>query len=174
VAKKVTGRPWICACHRASCRPLVLLPKLQLVHPVPWVKIGVCHSCAAVQDYSCGTLTMRGGMIHGNTGDNGGGVWNTGTFTMYDGKIFDNTAFSGGGVFVGLHGTFNMLHGEIFGNISSGGGGVRNYGTFTMRNGIISRNTAAIRGGISVAATFAHPCNILERSQCTMGGNLRK
>ncbi|MDR1910079.1 MAG: hypothetical protein LBQ35_09235 [Spirochaetaceae bacterium] len=85
------------------------------------------------------TFNMSGGIITGNTGTHGGGVFmnseNNGAsiFTMSGGTISGNIADVGGGVMVN-----NRSLRE------SSGGGIN---TFTMTGGTISGNTAAVIGG---------------------------
>ena len=102
--------------------------------------------------YSWGTIIMTGGNISGNTGKNGGGVYNSkaGTFTMSGGEISGNKATdrSGG---VQNFGTFTLSGGNISGNTASNScGGVynSNSGTFTLKGGTISDNTAKNGGGV--------------------------
>jgi hypothetical protein len=100
-----------------------------------------------------GTLTMKGGTISGNKGEDGGGVnVLSGTFTMSDdAQIHGNNAKNGGGVYVTGSGTFNMKGGTISGNTTTtnSGGGVYviGSGTFNMNDGTISGNTTANSGG---------------------------
>ncbi|MDR2028856.1 MAG: hypothetical protein LBP93_04880 [Treponema sp.] len=72
---------------------------------------------------------MRGGKISGNilsgSGNNGGGVYiSGGNFTMKDGIISGNSGIYGGGVYHHGAGAFTMTGGQITGCTASSGGGV--------------------------------------------------
>jgi hypothetical protein len=105
-----------------------------------------------------GSLTMSGGIISGNLGYQGGGVFlfsATATFDMQGGIItgnhastdyFNGAASNGGGVIsVGI---FNQSGGTISNNTAANsGGGVRNQSTYIFTGGTISGNTANVAGG---------------------------
>jgi hypothetical protein len=106
-----------------------------------------------------GTFTMNGGIISGNTSDDGGAggggvlVHSDGTFIMNDGTITGNHAKkkNGGGVWVnGGGGIFTMNGGTISKNhANEQGGGVYIQGKFIMNNGTIIDNTAPTWNGVS-------------------------
>jgi hypothetical protein len=99
--------------------------------------------------FNCGSFTMSGGEISGNSARAGGGVFNTGyEFCMYGGKIFNNTAyFSGGGV-DNYNGIVRLYDGVISGNNAVWGGGIFNvWNSFVMSGGVISDNVASDKGG---------------------------
>ena len=107
--------------------------------------------------WAIGTLTMRGGVIEGNSeGVNIDG----GVFNMYGGIIRNNDATLSGtgssGVAVHSDGTFNMHGGIIEGNIAVNGGGVNVSGgsTFNMHGGAIRNNQAQEGGGVRVGASL--------------------
>jgi len=108
------------------------------------------------------TLTLGGGEISANKAamDGGGGVWiQEGTFEMSDGLISGNSGIRGAGVYVASPGAFNMTGGEISGNTGSGasttyGGGV--YVDTALTNeaeegaGMTMSGTAKITGNTAV------------------------
>jgi hypothetical protein len=104
-----------------------------------------------------GNVTINSGTISGNTGDSGGGIYNSssGKLTINGGTISGNTARSytvsgssntysgeGGGV-CNYYGTFVMTGGTITSNSASRyGSGVYNfYGTMRMSGGTITNNS---------------------------------
>ena len=108
--------------------------------------------------YVDGTFIMEKGVISGNTGYSGGGIYiaENRSCTMNDGTISGNTALhSGGGVYVDNHGTFTLNKGKISGNTATGsaygtngqGGGVKSWGYFYMEGGEIFANKAINYGG---------------------------
>ena len=109
--------------------------------------------------YVCGTFTMSGGKISGNTATgSGGGVWvDGGTFEMTDGTISENNAYIyGGGVFLTNCGEFTMSGGFIDGNNAVTGCGGISVGencTFTMTGGDVVNNASQF-GGVGVFGTF--------------------
>jgi hypothetical protein len=93
---------------------------------------------------------MKGGVISGNTGNNGGGVdLFSSPFTMQGGEISGNTAASGGGVLVRNNNSnntvfrFRIVNGIIYG--SDEAEGVRNTGwgaaLYKMTGGIVEYGT---------------------------------
>ncbi|MDR0443672.1 MAG: fibronectin type III domain-containing protein [Treponema sp.] len=105
---------------------------------------------------SSGTLTLNGGIISGNTANNGGGgMCIFGNAVIHSGKINgneDKSGYGGGGIFVFTNGTLIMHNGTISGNTAARfGGGVYVYSSgassFTMHGGVISGNTSKEGGG---------------------------
>ncbi|MCL2324062.1 MAG: hypothetical protein FWC48_00585 [Actinomycetia bacterium] len=98
---------------------------------------------------SKGSFTMNGGSITGNTGINGGGVYNNGSlFTMNGGTISNNKAGNGGGVVTTGGALFTLNDGTISGNTASGGGGIYSEGgPITINGGEISGNNGGTYGG---------------------------
>jgi len=102
--------------------------------------------------------------ITGNTGQYGGGVYNSGTFILTGGEISGNTADTGSGGGVYNQGIFDMSGGKIIGNEAirlasdpdqtGWGGGICNNSSaanaFTISGGEISRNIASWGGGIMI------------------------
>jgi len=105
-----------------------------------------------------GDFAMDSGEISDNTATYGGGIYMMESLTMKSGVIKGNTgSTSGGGVFID-GGTFAMKDGEISGNtaFTSGGGVYVDDGIFAMNDGKISGNTAyAYGGGVYVTGTDA-------------------
>jgi len=99
--------------------------------------------------FNCGSFSMYGGEISGNTARAGGGVFNTGyEFSIYGGKISNNTAFFSGGGVDNYQGKVSLYDGIISGNKASQGGGVFNvWNSFDMSGGMISDNVADDKGG---------------------------
>jgi len=98
---------------------------------------------------SRGIFIMDGGEIFGNTGANGGGVYNYASpnFTMNNGKIYNNSCIGvggGGGVQITNDGKFTMHDGEIYDNTR---GGIYFQGDFYMNGGKIYGNTTVGCGG---------------------------
>jgi hypothetical protein len=106
---------------------------------------------------SGGTLIMKSGAwLTGNinaqsSGFIGGAVYVGGTFIMEDGIISGNSGNRGGGVYVDANGTFRMEYGTISDNTGTVlGGGVyigQASSQFIMNGGIITRNKATGGGG---------------------------
>jgi hypothetical protein len=93
--------------------------------------------------------------ITGNTGDGGGGIYNSGTLTVTNSTISNNSAESGG-------------------NVESFGGGIYSYGgQATVTDSTISGNVAGIGGGIcnSAGPNDAEPGGALTVSDSTLSGN---
>ena len=125
------------------------------------------------------TCTMEGGIISGNKGGQGGGVYSTGqydgpkgSFTMTGGSITENEATNiGGGVYASN--TFTMTGGSITGNTATNnGGGVYNGGnTFTMSGGSITGNTATNNGGgVHNLSTFTMTSGSITGNTATNNG----
>ncbi len=89
-----------------------------------------------------GKLTLEGGNIVGNDGDNGTGVYaKHGTVVMNGGSICGNVSTDGGGVYIEDHSNFIMNNGEICNNNGASGGGLFVFcSTFTINNGKITKN----------------------------------
>ncbi|MCD7884764.1 MAG: right-handed parallel beta-helix repeat-containing protein [Lachnospiraceae bacterium] len=128
-----------------------------------------------------GTLNIKGGKIHDNTGASyGGGVYAQYTdFHMTGGEIYNNTAPRGGGVYLvesantytggtissvtyGEAATDTITGGKIYNNTSTittdSGGGiyVGNYNKLVMTGGTVTGNTASGQGGgVYVASNYA-------------------
>ena len=101
--------------------------------------VGLSYYGAGVK-VTNGAFNMYGGIISGNTADNGGGVYSNNTFNMYGGVISENTANKGGGLY--NNHTFTMYGGVISENTAKHGGGVYNGYSITMIGGSIINNTA--------------------------------
>ena len=139
----------------------------------------ICNNSASGVEMSAGTLKMTDGLITGNEGGRGGGVYlnssfDQSSFVMNGGEISGNTATgngatgNGGGVFVGSS-EFIMNGGTIRNNSASnkGGGVCLSSGTFIMNNGTISDNTSIESGGgvcLDMGSTF-------EMKDGTISGN---
>jgi uncharacterized repeat protein (TIGR02543 family) len=97
---------------------------------------------------------MAGGTVYGNTGWVVAGVHNFGLFVMKDGIITGNKGSYGGGVFAG-EGRFVMEGGQIVNNEASmSGGGVTVAEYFLMFGGTISGNsTSEYGGGVLIQTT---------------------
>jgi hypothetical protein len=116
-------------------------------------------------DVTCGTFTMNGGTINGNT------VEATSSSSSYSNSV----RAMGGGVYVGYYGKFIMNNGTISNNKAysekypSAGGGVYVYsgdvdwlcGEFTMNGGTISGNTAQSSSIIATSYTYGGGVAIL-------------
>jgi len=91
-------------------------------------------------------VTMHGGEISGNGGNNGAGVmiWKGATFIMKGGKITKHTVKSyGAGVYVSTGGAFKMEGGSISNNTAKGGAGIYlNRSAAVLSGGTVSGNTA--------------------------------
>jgi hypothetical protein len=110
----------------------------------------VCNNIDWGGVLNCGSFSMYGGEISGNTAvGSGGGVYNNGyDFSMYSGKISNNTAVGSGGGVYNLNGKVHLYDGVISGNNAKVGGGVDIfYGSFYMSGGLISGNIAKDKGG---------------------------
>jgi hypothetical protein len=110
----------------------------------------VCNNIASGGVLNCGSFSMYGGEISGNTAiGSGGGVYNNGyDFSMYGGKISNNTASGSGGGVYNWNGKVRLYDGVIYGNNAKIGGGVNIfYGSFYMSGGVISSNSAGDKGG---------------------------
>jgi hypothetical protein len=97
------------------------------------------------------SFIMAGGIIQGNEGSSGGGVYvYEGGFTMSGGFIQGNEGPWGAGVYVAGGGAFEMSGGSIEGNEGTFSGGVHVAGAasvFTMSGGaVIQGNTASGNG----------------------------
>ena len=139
----------------------------------------ICNNSASGVEMSAGTLKMTDGLITGNEGGRGGGVYLNSSFdqlsfVMSGGEISGNTATgngatgNGGGVFVDSS-EFIMNGGTIRNNSASnkGGGVCLSSGTFIMNNGTISDNTSIESGGgvcLDMGSTF-------EMKDGTISGN---
>ena len=80
---------------------------------------------------------------------NGAGITNMGTVTLQDSTVTGNTGVDGGGIFNDFSGTV-ILNGSttVTGNIAANGGGIVNFGTVTMNGGSkVTGNTATSLGG---------------------------
>jgi len=121
---------------------------------------------------SDGNMTMDGGILSGNTANDGGGInLRAGCLVINKGTISGNIASTGGGISIaGRYCDFTMNGGDITYNIANGdsddpeddeglGGGVYAYGSsgtgsagytiyFTMNGGNISNNIARHGGGV--------------------------
>ncbi|MDE7256908.1 MAG: InlB B-repeat-containing protein, partial [Clostridia bacterium] len=97
--------------------------------------------------YECGSFTMEGGTIKGNSADHGGGVDTENNFVLSGSAVIvGNTANLGGGVFV--ENEITMNGGRILSNTAQKtGGGVYNSSAFILNGGTISENTAIENGG---------------------------
>jgi predicted outer membrane repeat protein len=101
---------------------------------------------------STGALDFAGGLISGNRGIYGGGIYGFDCdFTMKGNTVVTgNTADnSGGGIFLS-NGTFEMTNGEILGNTAhNAGGGIYagDYCTILLEGGSISGNQSIKEGG---------------------------
>ena len=98
------------------------------------------------------TFTMYGGIITGNTAENGAGVLVHGHFDALGGKITKNkttTNGKGGGVYVDSSNTVVINGTEISENEAYSGAGVYvdNGGALTLTTGSITANTASHNGG---------------------------
>ena len=92
---------------------------------------------------------MQGGIILGNWGEDGGGIYNYSgsNITISGGTISGNTSHAGGGGVVN-YGIANISGGTIHNNhATTRGGGIWNGGTLTMSGGTIRGNQADIEGG---------------------------
>ena len=85
-----------------------------------------------------GSLTVKGGSIRNNIGNNGGGVWSNGTFVLTGGTIEGNVSGFGAGLYLNS-GTATITGGTIIGN--DGHGVYFTDGTLNMEgNPVISGN----------------------------------
>lgn len=86
--------------------------------------------------------------ISGNTGNDGGGIYNEGTIDLRDAKIAGNRTSKYGGAGVNNKGTATIADCEISGNSSpAAAGGIYNNGdSFSMTGSVISGNSSA-KGG---------------------------
>jgi uncharacterized repeat protein (TIGR01451 family) len=88
---------------------------------------------------------------NGDTGDDGGGIYNAGTLTLNNSTISGNTAEGGdiyedgGGIY--NEGTLTLNSSIISGNTADSGGGISSDGTLTLNNSTISGNTVTFVGG---------------------------
>lgn len=116
-------------------------------------------------EISEGSFNMHGGIITGNSGQNGGGVYvsATGSFTMTGGLITGNTATDNGGGVCVDSGSFVMTGGSITENAAPYGGGVdiAKDSIFTMTGGLITKNNSGSNGG----GVYIYSDNV------TLGGN---
>jgi hypothetical protein len=124
--------------------------------------------------FNVGTFIMSGGEISDNTAENGGGVHNSGTFMMTGGTISNNKAHGMGGGVSHVMGVFTLSGGKITGNIAEYGGGIDiGYGEFTMSGGTISGNTATqFGGGVRNYGTFTISGGEISGNKATLGGGV--
>lgn len=106
--------------------------------------------------YNSGTLVINDSTISGNTGREGGGIYNSGPSagaTLTNVTVTGNSALaSGPGISNYSAGTLTLIHTTISGNTSTGnpGGGLSvGSGTVNVRNSIIAGNSASSRRDIS-------------------------
>ena len=95
-------------------------------------------------DVGISGMTIR----HGNTGTDGGGIFNGATLTLSDSAVTDNLAgTNGAGIY--NEGTLSLTNVAVNNNTASRfGGGVHNQsGTVTLRNSTVSDNQAEAFGG---------------------------
>jgi hypothetical protein len=122
-------------------------------------------------------FNMEGGIIEGNTTDEGEGyggvmVFDSGTFNMRGGTIRNNTS----GVSIDGKSRFNMYGGTISGSTTYGGVEVvsneaANHPVFNMYGGTISGNRATFGGGVNVSdGTFTMYDGTISGNTSTSGG----
>ena len=103
--------------------------------------------------YNQGNLTLINGVLLNNLAGNwGGGIYNTGTLTITDSSFVINYAYYGGGIF--NNGGSVTVTNSSFNENSSGdvGGGIYNAtaaGTLTVINSTLAENTSSAGGGIA-------------------------
>ena len=98
-----------------------------------------------------GRFTMEDGIISGNSGRIGGGIYDRGTeLEINGGQITNNHASDRGGGICYYGQAFTLAGGSISGNTAGNGGGVclGMSGSFTMNGGTISQNMAKDGGGV--------------------------
>jgi hypothetical protein len=119
---------------------------------------------------NAGTLVVMDTTVTGNTGNNGGGLFqeDTGAMTLTRSTVSGNTGSQGGGMFfgafsIGADPMVTIADSTISGNTAPNAGGIfYNRGTLTVRNTTISGNTGK---GIFAGDTDATLRN------CTIAGN---
>jgi len=89
---------------------------------------------------------------HGNTGGNGGGIYNGGTLTLNSSTASSNTAAYGGGLYNNA-GTVTLRSSQLSGNTVTvqGGGSYNSHGTLTLNSSKVSDNTG-LSGGPGVGS----------------------
>lgn len=90
-----------------------------------------------------GTLFIRGSLIRGNQGTDGGGIYNGGKMTLRGSSVVGNTAINdGGGIYNALDGTADVFRTIIEGNGAGlDGGGIFNEGALTLQRVTLLDNT---------------------------------
>ena len=111
--------------------------------------ISTADTTSRVFKITNGNVAIFGVTIqHGNTIDNGGGIWNSGTLTLTQSTVSGNTTGNfGGGIYNG--GTLNVTTSTIISNTAprGNGGGIYTLSTVSLTNSTISRNMASNDGG---------------------------
>lgn len=113
-------------------------------------------------------LTIR----NGNTGGNGGGIFNnsTGTVTLENATVTGNTAANGGGIH-SQNGNVNLINSTVSGNVAGfHGGGVYAPGG-TITNSTISNNTAGIVGNGNGGGVYNNTGSIAVRNSIIAGNS---
>ena len=95
-------------------------------------------------------LTIENGNL--GTSGNGAGVTNAGNLTISASTISGNTGKNGGGLYNSATGTVTLNNVSVVNNVDGGvsppkGGGIDNLGTMTLTNSIVSGNTSNGMGG---------------------------
>ncbi|MGW5481075.1 hypothetical protein [Streptomyces sp. NPDC004008] len=89
---------------------------------------------------------MRDSDVFGNSGDNGGGIFNYlagQTATVTRSAVHYNTArVTGGGGIVNTQGQVTVADSAVYGNSAPSGGGIWNGGTPTVTRSAVVHNTA--------------------------------
>jgi len=121
--------------------------------------------------------------ISGNTGGEGGGIYNQAAMTVSNSVICNNSSpdgGSGGGVFTAFGGTLTFTDSSVTGNSATLGGGIaEDTGTVSISGCLIANNTAAspqpgnfaLGGGVWVTGGFS-PGTLLTIANSTLSGNL--
>ncbi len=92
-------------------------------------------------------IKVRNGRLIGN---DGGAIRNDGTLTLQNNSVVeDNTGDWGGGIF--NTGTLNLIDSTVSDNTANEGGGIYNLGIMSILRSAISNNTAEFGGGIYIA-----------------------
>jgi predicted outer membrane repeat protein len=127
---------------------------------------GVSEQFKVLGIFHAASLTLDGGIVENNKGENsGGGIFVAGAFTMKGGSVRNNTTVpdkdgltAGGGIYITSSEPVTIEGGDVTGNTAGTGGGIFiSEGRVTMTGGTVSGNTATKAiGGVAVyaGATF--------------------
>jgi CSLREA domain-containing protein len=143
------------------------------------------HNLAIVNGYNNGLYNYDGDVyiisstFSGNSGYDGGGIYNWGTLTVTNSTFSNNHADSSGGGILNM-GALSITNSTFSGNSSSDwSGSIENWGTMTITNCVFSENRAKFGGGIDnlgttsiSGSTFSDNIGGLGGAILIEGGNL--